>query len=255
MCKEIPDLDYLRKKLSKTYSTKINFNHKKINEGVVDIRTMGISGDNYYFHRFNPPYYKQIKGSIIELLTRISIAEKLVKINKRLLKYGLELYVLDSYRPTEVQQFLYDRWYPKYLSRVFPNLNYPEILIKRDMYVAKAYKSSREIDRKAPPPHSTGAAVDITLRSIESKDQLFMGTVFDDVGEIVHTDFYEKIQRQRLLTLSEESALKHRRLLYWSMLKEGFVNWPDEWWHYSYGDQMWATMNYPNEAFYSNLDL
>lgn len=31
-----------------------------------------------------------------------------------------------------------------------------------------------------------------------------------------------------------------RRLLYHTMLAAGFINYSEEWWHYSYGDRLWA---------------
>ena len=33
---------------------------------------------------------------------------------------------------------------------------------------------------------------------------------------------------------------KNRKLLFRLITREGFVNAPTEWWHYSYGDQYWA---------------
>lgn len=34
------------------------------------------------------------------------------------------------------------------------------------------------------------------------------------------------------------------------MTEEGFVNYPAEWWHFSYGDKMWAAYSYKKYAFY-----
>jgi len=164
---------------------------------------------------------------------------------------ALELYILDCYRPMEVQNYLYESWYPKYLRKLYPDLSPSKLLKKRNDYVAKGYKSETKINRNTPPPHSTGAAIDLTLRFTDTKELLFMGTIFDEISKNVHTDYFETLCKQRILSLSEEEALKNRRILYWSMLEEGFQNYPDEWWHYSFGDQMWAVLCGKPVAFYS----
>ena len=39
-------------------------------------------------------------------------------------------------------------------------------------------------------------------------------------------------------------------LLHWLMHDEGFVGHTDEWWHFSWGDQMWAKMTGASAAHY-----
>ena len=34
------------------------------------------------------------------------------------------------------------------------------------------------------------------------------------------------------------------------MTEEGFAGHPDEWWHFSWGDQMWAALTGAGEAHY-----
>lgn len=38
------------------------------------------------------------------------------------------------------------------------------------------------------------------------------------------------------------------------MKKEGFVNYPGEWWHFSYGDQLWAAYKNKKYAIYGSID-
>ena len=52
------------------------------------------------------------------------------------------------------------------------------------------------------------------------------------------------------------------RLLHWLMTEEGFAGHPDEWWHFSWGDQMWAALTGAPSAPYGlapistlNVDL
>lgn len=38
------------------------------------------------------------------------------------------------------------------------------------------------------------------------------------------------------------------------MYKEGFANYFEEWWHFSYGDQLWATYRYKRYAIYGSIN-
>ena len=41
-----------------------------------------------------------------------------------------------------------------------------------------------------------------------------------------------------------------------NVLKEvGFVNFCDEWWHFSYGDQNWAVKTDADYAIYGSMEL
>lgn len=74
------------------------------------------------------------------------------------------------------------------------------------------------------------------------------------VGYAAQPDYFEhhvpasKIERQ---------AQRNRRILYWVMRgallgdDTGFVVNPTEWWHWSYGDQLWAQLTDAPEAFYT----
>jgi zinc D-Ala-D-Ala dipeptidase len=223
-------------------------------EGFIDIRETGLSGDNYYYLENNPPYYNKIKGSINKLFLRKTVSGKFVKANQELKDYGIELYFFDCFRPIEVQKYFYEEWYLIVLKQMFPELSEQEILDKRDLFTAKPYNSYENIDIDSPPPHSTGAAADVTLRFIDTKAHLFMGTIYDEVTELVYTSFYEEqLSKGASLTLSEMEALKNRRLLYWVLKNKGFENYLNEWWHFSYCDQMWAKFSNTTEAFYSKM--
>jgi len=44
-----------------------------------------------------------------------------------------------------------------------------------------------------------------------------------------------------------------RNLLKDVMLSSGFSQHPNEWWHFSYGDQLWAWQNDYKEAIYGRV--
>jgi len=90
--------------------------------------------------------------------------------------------------------------------------------------------------------HQTGGAIDVTLID-NNGSRIDMGTTLTDFGEKVHTDSDLIIKKQK----------ENRRILYNAMTSVGFVNYPLEWWHYSYGDRMWAAYSGRTECFYGPL--
>jgi D-alanyl-D-alanine dipeptidase len=86
------------------------------------------------------------------------------------------------------------------------------------------------LDLKTPPPHSTGAAVDITLVN-DIGEVVDMGSPIDEMSDRSLPEYYHH---------SHPEYHAHRQLLRDVMLKAGFQRNPREWWHFSFGDQMWA---------------
>jgi D-alanyl-D-alanine dipeptidase len=50
-------------------------------------------------------------------------------------------------------------------------------------------------------------------------------------------------------------ARSHRRLLTTVLTWSGLVNYPTEWWHWSYGDRYWALCTGAAAALYGPVDL
>src|SRR6185312_6487621 len=99
------------------------------------------------------------------------------------------------------------------------------------------YWSAPTANEDAPAPHSTGSALDLTLRWTGG-DPLWMGSLFDDASPIAHRDRMET--HADPMSFSDTEARANRRLLHWIMSEEGFVGYSEEWWHFSYGDQQCA---------------
>ncbi|KAA3596576.1 MAG: peptidase M15D vanX D-ala-D-ala dipeptidase [Calditrichaeota bacterium] len=248
--KKIPFIETFENKKENYRAFPIDFVNQSFKENVFEVRDFGIKGENFYFRKDNPPYFQRIPNSIPDLLLRKTVIEKLQRVNQKLEKLGLELYVFDCYRPIEVQNYFYDFWFPNYLQKVNPKLSGKELEKEVAKYWAKGAKSSAEVDLKSPPPHSTGGAIDLTIRR-KNGEHLFMGSIFDDVTEVSNTDFFEKKLSKTQLSFSDQEALQNRRFLFWLMEEEDFVNNPTEWWHFSYGDQMWAKISGKKSAIYS----
>lgn len=107
-------------------------------------------------------------------------------------------------------------------------------------------KWKTEASKFTSPPggssHQYGGAVDVTILD-QNNNRLDMGTSL--------TDFGEKVKTHTNLILDEQKA--NRKILFDIMTKAGFVNYPNEWWHYSYGDRMWAAYSEQKSCIYGPI--
>ena len=213
-------------------------------ESCVEVRSIGLGGDNHYNSVFNPPYHERIPGSIAELFVRQSVGGKLRDVNERLAGAGIEIYLFDAWRPQAVQRYFHDVWFPAWLGK-----RQPDLVGRALVDEVEKYWSAPTTGASSPSPHSTGGAVDLTLRFVSTKQSLFMGGLFDDVTADAWTD---SLERRARVSMSDDEACANRRLLYWTMSEAGFANNPTEWWHFSWGDQMWARLTGRPAAHYGS---
>ncbi len=167
------------------------------------------------------PYFLREK-----VLTRLIAAQICLQAEKPDLRFQ----IFDAYRPIAVQQFMVDYTFQELKGdRQLDGAEAEEVW--QQVYKFWAVPSDNPA---TPPPHSTGAAIDLTL--VDSDNQpLNMGGEIDEIGDRSYPDFYASS------TNPEEQQYHHnRQLLRNAMTKAGFVQHPNEWWHFSYGDQMWA---------------
>lgn len=130
-------------------------------------------------------------------------AEKLYLVADHAEKLGLGLKIFDAFRPQEAQWKLWE---------TCPN----------PTFVA---------DPKRGSAHSRGIAVDITLVDLKTREELEMGTPFDNFTEqAFHRDF----------TVSS-LAQRNRLLLLGLMTEAGWDFYSKEWWHY----QLFDAPSYP----------
>jgi zinc D-Ala-D-Ala dipeptidase len=217
-------------------------------EPIVALREYGVRGENFYAQPRNPPYYAVIPGSIETLHLRKGAAEHLRDVNARLAEAELELFVFDAWRPQAVQAYFHDRWLPAELRRRKPQLSDEQLAAE-----VQNYWAAPSTGRDAPSPHSTGGAVDLTIRW-RGGDPLWMGSLFDDASPLAHTARFETEISPDAFSFSDEEARANRRLLYWLMTDAGFASNPSEWWHFSFGDQMWAKLRGEPEALYAGAE-
>jgi D-alanyl-D-alanine dipeptidase len=112
-------------------------------------------------------------------------------------------------------------------------------------------------DPSAPPPHSTGAAVDLTLADGHGSP-IDMGSAIDAIGAVSAPDHFLEVAAASRAARERERAMavhRHRRLLQEVMQQAGFAQHPLEWWHFSWGDQLWAWRYGQPEAIYGRVGV
>lgn len=181
---------------------------------------------------------------------RQNVVNRLIKAQNylELLHPNWRIQIFDAYRPVAVQQFMVD--YSFTMAVQERGLNEAELTPVQNQEIWQAvYEiwAVPSLDAKTPPPHSTGAAVDVTL--VDGDGQIVnMGSPIDELSERSHPDYYTNSQQP-----AAQKYHAHRQLLCDVMLKAGFQRNPKEWWHFCYGDQMWAWLNNQPQACYGRV--
>lgn len=191
-----------------------------------------------------PQYYHQmLERSVPECYVRRSVLARLLEAADMLPK-GCRLVLLDSWRPRSIQTTLFQKFRSE-LREKMPLLSDAEITTLASQYVAPP-----SLHPQHPSPHVTGGAVDLTIVD-GTGICLPMGSEFDETSERSSTVWFEmRLAAGEALSPDETEAMYNRRLLFYVMQKAGFCNYPDEWWHFDYGDQIWALLSGKRCAIY-----
>ena len=221
------------------HSIPFDFEDKRSREPLVMLKKGNVASEAFYSRTdgLNAPYYACVCKSDGTTLTREGVAKKLETVNKSLRSYGFELLVLDAYRPVSCQIALWQY----FIGRGKELLKDPtdeELTAFAARYCSDPRKFDKN-DQKTWPTHSTGGAVDLTIRAIDSKHPAYMGGIFDDASMLSASRFFEN-KKESDLSASDIEARKNRRILFWAMTEAGFQNYANEWWHYDFGTQLWA---------------
>lgn len=162
------------------------------------------------------------------MLCRQSVAKKLKRVAKQLSEKGLGIYIYELYRTPEQQQVRLRETYNRYGDK-FSDKNELERFVRR-------------CTAGVGGGHQTGGAVDLTL--------------CDSNGILLDMGSEYPVKCQEMVTSFHLSPIVNmrRRLLCNVMHKEGFANYPGEWWHFSYGDRLWAAYSYKRYAIYGSLN-
>jgi D-alanyl-D-alanine dipeptidase len=165
---------------------------------------------------------------------------------------GWRLAVFDAWRPIPVQRFMVAHAIDEeYRARGLDPGRAGSALQEVVQDVGRFWAPPSE-DPAMPPPHSTGAAVDLTLADA-SGTLLSMGGAIDAIGAVSEPEHHAAAAEA---DPDGEAARWHerRQLLRRVMAAAGFVQHPNEWWHFSHGDQLWAWRSGAPEAMYGRSD-
>jgi D-alanyl-D-alanine dipeptidase len=130
---------------------------------------------------------------------RREAASALARVQRALRPQGLGLKVWDSYRPVRATLAMVD-WTER---------------VQRTDLLTDGYIASRS-------RHNLGLAIDLTLIDLATQRELEMGTPFDTFSAAAHT------------ANATGMAAANRLKLKAAMESEGFLNYDQEWWHYSF---------------------
>ena len=141
---------------------------------------------------------------------------------QRKLPDGLRLLIVEGYRPYAAQHAIWTG-YRDDLRRRHPSWPAERLLVETSKFVSPVEVA----------PHSTGGAVDLTLCTADGIE-LDMGTPIDATP--VESDNACFTGARNI----PAAAAENRRILIDALAAVGLVNYPTEWWHWSYGDRYWA---------------
>lgn len=176
---------------------------------------------------------------------------------------GWRLAIFDAWRPLAVQAFMVEHAFEAECRRrgldphgpdiQSPDPQFPDPRNEVRELVARFW-AAPSADPAMPPPHSTGAAVDLTLADAEGS-VLAMGGEIDALGPESEPDHYASNRASDRSDGACEAASwqQRRQLLRLVMEQAGFAQHPNEWWHFSFGDQLWAWRRNEPAAFYGRV--
>lgn len=154
-------------------------------------------------------------------MVREGVAARLV-LAQRQLPAGWQLALVEGYRPIELQR----RYFAEYRDGLAAqNPTWPADRLRE--------QASRYISPPEVAPHVAGAAVDVTLLGADGAPA-WMGTPINATPEESEGACFTAAPGVDI------EARRNRAALIGALTAVGFVNYPTEWWHWSYGDRYWA---------------
>jgi D-alanyl-D-alanine dipeptidase len=152
---------------------------------------------------------------------------------------GWRLAIFDAWRPVAVQRFMVAHSIEaECRARGFDRAGASASALQEVEEAVARFWAPPSTDPATPPPHSTGGAVDLTLADASGRP-LGMGGEIDAIGPVSEPDHFAEAATA---DPGSEAALwqGRRDRLAAVMAGAGFARHPNEWWHFSHGDQLWA---------------
>jgi D-alanyl-D-alanine dipeptidase len=169
-------------------------------------------------------------------LVRAGVAERLERAQADL-PAGVSLRVVEGHRSVADQHAILAR-YRAQVRAAHPDVDDAELHRLTSRFVAPL----------AVAPHVAGAAVDLTLVG-RRRRELDLGTEIDAPPEQSDGRCYFAADD------ISAAARRHRDVLARALRTAGLVNYPTEWWHWSFGDRYWALLTQSPAAPYGAIDV
>jgi len=185
-----------------------------------------------------PAYYQAGWATTPQMYLRQGVANRLATVQAQLAPLRFKIW--DGWRPRAVQQAIYNHYWRE-LTQQHPDWKPDRLQQAVGMFVTPATQPD------LIPPHASGGAVDLTLVD-EHGRELPMGTGFDHFGPEAAAHYYEPAGQNATLRAN-------RRNLRLALQAAGFRADADEWWHFDYGNQLWAAALGQPFAIYGEIAL
>ncbi|MDO9508541.1 MAG: M15 family metallopeptidase [Thermovirgaceae bacterium] len=191
-----------------------------------------------------PQYYLEgIEGALPELYLREGVLRRLVSA-AGFLPAGHRIVLMDGWRSTRLQNALFSAYVERLREKS------PNALDESLREAASQFVALPSCDPARPSPHLTGGAVDCTIADADGV-MLDMGSGFDETSQHSITRWLEdRVEAGETLSGKDVCVLRNRRMLHTIMRGAGFTNYPEEWWHFDFGNQNWALLTEAANAFY-----
>ncbi len=147
---------------------------------------------------------------------------------------GVRICWVEGHRDPRLQERYFNA-YRERLEKLDRNLS------NEDSYLL----ASRYVSPPTIAPHVSGAAIDLTLCD-EEGNELDMGSAVNATPEDSNAACYFD-------AAVGVEARSNRAALSTALEEVGLVNYPTEWWHWSYGDRYWAMATGASAAIYGPI--
>ena len=199
---------------------------------LINQKSVKESGERLVDLRACPNIFFDISLKNKPVLVREAIAQKLQHA-KKLLPNHMHLKILSAYRSVQEQTQLYQAHYLK-VQQMYPALT-PQHWERMTQAVYAKPKAGGG-------GHQTGGAIDITLCD-ECGQDFDMGTRYLEMGQKT------PMGARDLSVIAKANRVLLQRVL----TAVDMQNYPNEWWHFCYGDKMWAAYRHKKYAIYGPI--
>ena len=190
------------------------------NEPLVDLRDLGKIAYSPVGERPGNLQYTKVRAGVFELMVAA----------QKLLPDGLNLCLCEGYRSLDDQAYYFAKRY-ELMQTLHPSWSHEQLYLESTKMVAPVTNLD---GTPCIAPHSTGGAIDVILVDVS-------GQVVDMGIHPFHclSEKDNSIAESNSKLISKK-AQYFRHVMATALSRVGFVNYPLEYWHWSYGEQDWA---------------